>query len=247
MKISKAGKVIVFILFFLGSWSAFADQSLKHPSIARGKTLSKKILLLPIDIRVSEIAAGGTIEQVDEWSKKAQSNVNSAIRKSATQDAQIEILDLPSLKDDEKALLDNYLALYDVVGGDAHIYARGQIKGWEHKTRNFDYTLGPGLRFLRERSGADTAMFVVGSDHISSGGRKAAMVASTIFAALLGVSLIHQGAPAFILTGVVDLESGDILWMNHNLALGSRDLREADDADKMISDIFEEFPGGKQE
>ena len=72
--------------------SAFGDQSPKHPTIAQGKALPKKIWPLPIDIRVSEIAAGSAIEQVDEWSKKAQSNINNAIRNSATQVARVESL-----------------------------------------------------------------------------------------------------------------------------------------------------------
>ena len=89
-------------------------------------------------------------------------------------------------------------------------------------------------------------MFVVGADNISSGGRKAAMVATAIFAALIGVYVVPVGAPAFVSTGVVDLESGDILWLNYDLSVGSRDLRDAGDAAKMVSNIFDEFPGKKR-
>ena len=92
MNTGLAGKILTFILIFLVPWSAFGDQSLKHPTIVQAKALPKKILLLPIDIRVSEIAAGGAIEQVDEWSKKAQSNISNAIRNSATQVAEVEML-----------------------------------------------------------------------------------------------------------------------------------------------------------
>lgn len=238
--LAKRSFLLLFVLFI--PWSAFADRSLKSPSIAQGQVLPKKVLLLPVDIRVSEISAGGAVEKVEEWSKQAGVNVDTALRESGARIAQVQFVNLPMLTTEESEIVDNYLALYDVVGADAFTYGRGQDKAWEHKNKNFDYTLGPGLQFFRERSGADVAMFVVGADHISSGGRKAAMVAGTIFAAAFGVILVPQGGPAFVSTGIVDLETGNILWLNYDTAGGSRDLRVPKDASAMMSEIFDEYP-----
>ena len=143
MNKAPAGRLIALLLIVTVSTSAFADQSVKHPSIGQSNALPKKILLLPVDIRVSEISAGGAVEQVDEWSTKAQVNVSDAIKKSIAQVDQTELIGLPSLGSEEKELLDNYLALYDVVGGDAHAYTRGNDKGWEHKKRTLTTRLAP--------------------------------------------------------------------------------------------------------
>ncbi len=55
-------------------------------------------------------------------------------------------------------------------------------------------------------------VFVVGTDHISSAGRKAAMVVGVISTALLGVGYIPASVPAFVTAGVVGMRSGEVLW-----------------------------------
>lgn len=53
-------------------------------------------------------------------------------------------------------------------------FGRGTQAAWAHKHHEFDYTVGPGLAFLRDETGADAALIVLGTDFISSAGRKAA-------------------------------------------------------------------------
>ena len=47
----------------------------------------------------------------------------------------------------------------------------------------------------------------------------------------------HKGA-----AGLVDLKTGDLLWLNADFAMGG-DVREIDGAEKRVGQLLEEFPG----
>jgi len=51
---------------------------------------------------------------------------------------------------------------------------------------------------------------------------------------------------SFVHIGMIDLRTGDLLWMNSNYRDGSTNLRDADDAAKMVNEIFEWYPGIEQ-
>ena len=197
----------------------------------------KKVLIMPVDITVSEISAGGVTEEVPEWSETARQNVRTAIAQHAATEKRLKMLTMPVLTDSEQKMINSHLALYELVAGSAFILPRFGGEAWQHKVHHFDYTLGDGLQFLREKTGADAALFVIGSDQISSAERQAAMVA----AAILGVGL--PPGVSFISTGVVDLHTGDILWLNYAASVGNKDLRKADDAAAMVAEMLVDYPG----
>jgi hypothetical protein len=47
----------------------------------------------------------------------------------------------------------------------------------------------------------------------------------------------HKGG-----AGLVDLKTGDVLWLNADFAMGG-DVRETDGAEKRVAQLLEEFPG----
>ena len=201
--------------------------------------LPKKFILLPIDVTVSEISAGGIVEEVPDWSAAATTNIHNALNTFFQEEKGMTLLPTPSLSEEEQALIEEHVALYDVAAGTslALKYQGGQA--WEEKNKRFDYTLGDGLRFLKKKTDADAALIIIGLDQISSSGRKAAMVA----AALFGVAV--PGGISFITAGVVDLNTGDILWFNHNFAVASHDLRDKKDATAMLYKMLLEYPAAK--
>jgi hypothetical protein len=229
--------LIAFVLFFTTSVAWSADTSIKKAHLDLG-SLSKKIVLIEPEIFVKELSVGGVAEKVDEWSIKAKNNVRSALAAQIASRHLFDKLELPeNLSPEEIASLDEHVALYDVVGFNAFYYSRAEFDAWKHKRTEFDYTLGSGLKTLADRSGADAALFIVGEDYISTGGRKAARV----FAAMFGVVL--PPSPTFLSAALVDLRSGDILWMNYGFAMDSKDLRIAEDVNKMMNEMFLNYPG----
>lgn len=232
-------KKVIVMLMLLSAWQAVlaADTSMKSAKLDLSK-LPQKVLLIEPEIAVNEVSVGGVPERVEDWSKQGKSNVLKALDQQVTSKHIFETMTLPSdLAEDQLTGLEEHVALYNVVGFNAFYFGRSQFDAWKHKQKEFDYTLGTGLKTLAEQTGADAALIIIGEDYISSGGRKAAR----LFAALLGV--IVPGSPTFLSAALVDLKSGDILWMNYGLAIDSKDLRKQEDVDKLMGELFAYYPG----
>jgi hypothetical protein len=231
-------KIVLFVCIVLQVGQLYAaDLSMKKNNLDL-VTLPKKVLIIEPEIYVKELSVGGVAERVEDWSNTAKNNVIAVIDAQISQKRIFDKAVLPKdLEVEAVNLLEEHVALYDLVGFNAFYYGRGQVGGWDHKKGEFDYTLGAGLKEISEKTGADAAMFVVGEDYISSGGRKAAR----IFAALMGVVL--PASPTFLSVGLIDLKSGDLLWMNYGTALDSKDLRKPEDVKKMLDEMLQYYPG----
>jgi len=208
----------------------YLDQWLKNGTAAR------TALLIAPDVSVSEISAGGVVEKMPEWSKQAAANINSALRRIG-QAGKLKLSDPPQLNDEEQHALDQHVALYGVVALQVHrnSLAGGEIWAKRLKSGLTDYTVGPGLAFLADKTGADTALLVIARDAESSGGRKAVMVLGALF----GVGL--PGGNAFAVVGLIDLRSGRLLWQSFDSSITS-DLRVEADAGKLVEGLFASYP-----
>jgi hypothetical protein len=207
-----------------------------------GKAMPRKILLLPADVRLHEISAGGVVERVDAWSKAASDSASGYVRKLATTKMAFELVESPALSAQDKETLDQHIALYDGVAGSAYLARQSPFNAWRERAKTFDYTLGPGLKELADHTGLDAAMIISGSDYISSSGRKAAMVMGVLVAAAFGAIVVPQGGISFISVGVVDLRSGDLLWFGTDHS-GGTDFRNEADLHRMLDGLFQSYPG----
>lgn len=199
-------------------------------------TLPKKVVILPVNIEVVEVTAGGVEEKVPDWSKEAGQSVFKALSAAINKQG-LKQMAAPQFSGDSAANLDENLALYKLV-----VNTASQL-GWKQKIRHFDYSIGPGLREVATKTGADVAFMVYGRDYASTAGRKARAVAGRI-----PIVNIFTGPPptlgnSYIHIGVVDLRNGDLLWMNSNYREGGTNLRDPDDAAKMVNAIFKWYPG----
>lgn len=196
-----------------------------------------KVLLLPVDVIIKEVTAGGVAEEVPDWSKRGSTNVREALSKyfNAEKKKKIRLLEMPKLSDRDNDNVKQHLALYRRVAGAVVDTSYGQMP-WPHKIQKFDYTLGHGLSALAERTGADSAIIVVGEDEVSTTGRKIA----AFF--LDSVSYGHS----FLSAAIVNLKTGDVLWFNYAFQYKSTDMREPDDALKLVEMLFQEYPGIEQ-
>ena len=96
------------------------------------------------------------------------------------------------------------------------------------------------LAELRSLSGADYLLFISTHDEYGSTGRKMLQIA----AALGGVAVtsgVHTGY-----AGLVDLRTGQLLWLNADNAMGG-DVRTPEGAAKRVSQLLEGFPGREEE
>ena len=197
--------------------------------------LPSRLVFLPPNISVNELSAGGIAQEDPEWSRQAKEAMTRAVLDFFAENKATAIVSMPELSPQEQASVHEHLLLYDVVAAHAYTATRVPAMGWGHKIENFDYSIGKGLRFLKEKSSADAGLFIIGADYVSTGGRKA-MVA---MGALLGVGIPIGNANLQV--GIVDLETGTVLWFNNLQALASRDLRNYEDSRYIIGEMFKDF------
>jgi hypothetical protein len=235
--------LIVALTLALGACAGAPSKTAVHEGLARDPaSMPHKILLLPAEVRVHEISTGGVVEQVDAWSTTASGHADAFVRALAAEKGAFELVESPALSPQQEAVLDQHIALYDQVAGSAYIARASMFPAWRERAKTFDYTLGPGLKPLADKTGIEAAMIISGSDYISSAGRKAAMVMGTIVAAALGVVVVPQGGTSFISVGVVDLRTGDLLWFGTDQSQAT-DLRNESDLKKMLDGLFQTYPG----
>lgn len=214
--------------------------ALAEPTSA--STGRKKILLLPIEYVAFQRSAGGVTEAVPEWTESCKSNTAVVLQKLLGADGRFELVTMPDLSDEDKATLREHVELFKIVSSDAVQVISFGGKAWQDKRTHFDYTLGPGLKFLRERSGADAAFIFGGVQTTQSGG--------SVFLQLLMAGLTGSyipGGGSFITFGSVNLDDGRIDWFNSLIGAdvfgaGGVDLRKAESAEKTVTKLLVPYP-----
>jgi hypothetical protein len=192
------------------------------------------IVLMPLDVELSEMTVGGLLEPKAEWTHAAADLLVSGLREEK-QRRGFRLVELSAAFEPtpaESELIDQLNRLHGAVG---RTLMDERYISLPNKRGVFDWSLGPDVRMLRERTGADYALFVFMRDSYASEGRKLAMVA----AAAMGV--VMWGGAQVGFASLVDLRTGDLVWFNH-LARNSGDLRTRDKAGETIKALLTEFP-----
>jgi hypothetical protein len=228
----------LLLLMALAGCQTMAPKHKVHHTLLDQAAPAGKVIVLPLDIEVKELTAAGLQEEVPAWSDQALANFRSQLilhQDELLPGLQLQFLD--EIPAEEQAVLEEYVALNYQVMGSALLFTQQGGDAWQHKAKHFDYSMGPGLSWLAERTGADKALIMIGEDLHSSGGRKAAFIIAAAFGAT--IPLGHSLA----VVGLVDLRSGDLLWMHHYVTGDATDFRDADDVAKVLTDLFTPYPG----
>ncbi len=225
--------VILWALVFAPSLSAAESRHLAPGFTALPKGAS--LLVMQPDIELFSISAGGVTEPKADWTEQAGTHIHAALqRKSA--DLGLKTLSLGDADFDELAEINSLhgavarsIALHHMVGGSFALPT---------KDNKLDWSLGDAVRPIREKSGADYALFIWMRDSYASAERKVTMVAL----ALLGVGV--QGGLQTGYASLVDLRTGKVLWFNR-LLRGTGDLREAEAAGETVATLLAQFPDAR--
>jgi len=196
------------------------------------RPVASTLLVIPPDLELFSISAGGVSEPRADWTTAAQRHLREALhaRRKAfgTRFKELTALEL----DDFSELVALHAAVADAVS--LH-HISGGIWRLPTKPGGLEWSLGDAVAPLRAKTGADYALFFWIRDSYASPERKAAMVAM----ALLGVGLTGGAQVGY--ASLVDLRDGRLVWFN-GLRRLSGDLREPGSAAETLDALLRDFP-----
>lgn len=237
--------------FWLATWLC-ASVALNNPAatqersaVKQGFTLApnsqKKILVFRPAVSVGAQSTGGIFEPNAEWTERSKANIQAALSKLQRQLGN-EVIVAPDAFGEEARNVEEHMALFAAVSRAVIEYQffvgnRLPTKKQDNKSSIFDWSLGQGVAALPGAKDADYGLFLYNKDEFGSTGRKLLQVV-----ALLGAGVAVKSGEHVGYAGLVDLRTGDLLWLNADAAMGG-DVREPDGSEKRVRQLLEDFPG----
>lgn len=195
-----------------------------------------RILLMPVDVELSELSAAGMQEPKADWTERARGHVRDALRGALqSRGRQLVRFDDAAMPAGDRETAHQIVKLHQAVGSAILLHRLSGFADLPTKKDTFDWSLGPETRMLTKATGADYALFVHLRDSYVSAGRVAVMA----ILAVGGVAV--PGGQQLGFASLVDLETGDVVWFNR-LARGHGDLRELSPARETIDTLLAGLP-----
>lgn len=195
-----------------------------------------RVLLIPPDVELYELTAGGLAEPRAEWTAAARANLIDAITALlAERDA--DLVHLGNADDDPLSPhpYGQVVKLHGAVGRAILMHAAGDALALPTKKGRFDWSLGRDVVPMGEAYQADFALFVHARESFSTSGR----VALVVIGAILGAYV--PGGQEVGFASLVDLRSGDLVWFNQ--AQGTiGDLRKPESARTAAGNLLDDLP-----
>ncbi len=195
-----------------------------------------RVLVMPPDIQLSELTAGGLNEPRADWTETAKENVLQAL-KEFLQDRQDVLVEYQKPDAGSTAFRTHgqLTKLHEAVGRAIIIHHYYPVYKLPTKGNELDYSLGSGATSVGEAHHCRYGLFVYIRDSYASSGR----VAAILLAAAFNVQL--QGGTQVGYASLVDLQTGDIVWFNR-LYRGTGDLRTTAATQETVEALLTDFP-----
>ncbi len=222
-------------LLLIASMTACATSTLYTGKELKKIPGERKVLLIPIDISLGEVSAGGSIEVKPEWTEKGRKFIEQAVAKKLGElDTKLITVNIDEFMEDEENI--QLQKLHEAVGLSIMFYQLGpEVQNLKTKANTFDWQLGEATKALKQKYGADYALFVFMRDNYASAGRGVVILAAVLLGAGAPVS------PQIGFASLVDLESGQVVWFNR-IFNGGGDLRDQEKAQPTLVKLLNEFP-----
>lgn len=191
-----------------------------------------KLVLVTPEVSLGVLNAAGMTEPRDDWSKEATVNLTEQL--GAALQAKGHSAGGFDPTGENSRRLEQILKLNYTVGQSIQFFSYG-IMALPSKT-TFDWTLGEGVSELREKTGADYALFVNARGNYASSGRVGTMVVMSMVG--VGIPLGSQT----IQMSLVDLKTGQIIWYNIAIAGPGDDMRNDQGAKSLVTTLVKDIP-----
>lgn len=201
----------------------------------------KRILVFRPSVNVGAQSTGGMFEPNAEWTEQAKTNIGTALQAFQSRLGNQVVL-APEAYGEQAQVLEEHMALFAAISDAVITYQffvgnRLPTKKRDNKKAVFDWSMGPTVSTLPGAADADYGLFIYNKDAYGSTGRKVLQVL-----ALLGPGISVKSGEHYGYAGLVDLKSGDVLWLNADNAMGG-DVRKAEGSHKRVEQLLEAFPG----
>lgn len=193
-------------------------------------TAAKRIVMIEPDVQLMELDAGGILEPRADWTKAALNFIDKDLRAHfAKSGAELVNADRPTPRDIQLGKLHTVVARAILT----HIYdSRARLR---NKASPHDWTLGPGTNEMRDRYGADYALFIFVRDSYATANRQWVEVLGNLAGARLDTATQEGFA------SLVDLRTGNIVWFNR-LISAYGDLRTEEPAQRTVDALIKGMP-----
>jgi len=225
--------LLLILCLFLSSFGCAVIKSKAHSEFEARYRNIETFGLIPPDIEIYELTAGGVRELKDEWSDMGKENViNALMKKLKEKEIKVESF----IKDEN---MEEALALYRAVSICIELHTQGPWS-FPEKQKNFDYSIGSIEKILKEND-VDALMIIYGSDEDTTGGRQALIALGVLASIATGVVVAPRAGTTTMDVALVD-PSGTILWYKNKSSGASHALKKPEDATSFVDDIFSDFP-----
>ena len=199
-----------------------------------------RVLLLPLTFTVYQSGVGSGPEAVPDWTEAARRNLGDAARETLLATRGLELNQLPDLEPKDAAVLRDHVAVARLITMSGNQYRHGE---WHKHRAEFDRAFGTGLGFLRERTGADYALLIDGTQVKQTGG---SIFLQLALAATTGMVMMGGGGTV-VNVCLLDLVNGTVAWFNSSQAIDvfgatGTDLRNAAAARAALAKLFAAYP-----
>ncbi len=229
-------KIGIFILIIFLSGCATASYRVA-PVFEKYFDTPKTITMVPPDIKIHRLTAGGIPELVDEWSDDAKKKIVRLLKDELDifRSVKVSLTDEGNLGEKDRDFLKEEKGLFYAVAYSIIMHTYSPENTFKHKLAHFDYTMGSEISALSDITGGDVLLFCSGTNYIWTAGR----VALSVFAAVVSGSMLMPG-PEWFIAALVDAKTGNIIWFNYISMPG--DLRNEEVDKKVIKAVFSSFP-----
>jgi hypothetical protein len=230
-------RILLAVVLGAATLAGCATQSHQQiTTLKRAGDQPPRIVLMPLNVELSEMSAAGMLEPRADWTTAANQHIVTALRAEKTARnihmAEFDENRAPAEKRDDLLQLTK---LHGAVGHSIVLHQYVQQLALPTKEGKFDWSLGPGTRALKEAYDADYALFVFVRDSYASAGRAAMIVVG----ALLGIGVPGGAQVGF--ASLIDLETGNVVWFNR-LQRPAGDLRTEPAARETVQTLIAGLP-----
>jgi hypothetical protein len=208
---------------------------------------------MPPDVALFEIGADSKVALRPEWTKTSVDHFRQAyLARGKAWD-----VEFVEIKDADVADFGELYRLHHAVRGAIQIHHFGDLKLQRAKSRELQWSIGPGLGKLKATLGADYALLTVVREARATAGRSAMLGGLAALAMVAGGAIMVDAKPTAYAT-LVELESGRVLYASfvvqslpgkfdpgrrtQQQEWRSPDFGDASDVGKVIDVLFKQLP-----